>query len=391
MRVLHVIPSVSAVHGGPSQVLSLMEQALCAAGMSVTTATTDDDGPTRRLGRDACPPEVHCARRIYFRKWFDFYKIAPAMLPWLWRHVGTFDIVHIHSLFSFTSVAAALMANGRGVPYIIRPLGTLSQYGLTQRRPWLKKLSLALLERRILCHAAAVHFTSKMEWEEAKRMNLAIRGTVIPLAAQAERRGNAKRLLHDYPILGDHQIVLYLSRLDPKKNIEGLLRAFAAVRSRQDNVVLLIAGDGQPEYTRDLKRLSEMLGVEAYVVWLGHVTGPLKAAAFAAAQVYVLPSLSENFGVAGVEAMLAGLPCVLGRAVAIAEQSTPAGASITVSPEPESIALALVELLANKSRREAMGRRAHQFAKREYSVQTMANRLTALYRHISTANRRKLP
>ena len=147
--------------------------------------------------------------------------------------------------------------------------------------------------------------------------------------------------------------------------------------------MLLIAGDGQPEYARSLKKLAQTLGVEPYVVWLGHVEGAQKAAAFAAAQVFVLPSLSENFGIAAVEAMLAGLPCVLGQGVAIARQAMRAGASITVTPEPESIARALMELLADKPRREAMGRRAREFAEQEYSVQTMAGRLTALYRRIS--------
>ena len=90
MRVLQVIPSVSTVHGGPSQVLALLEQGLCAQGASVTTATTDDDGPARRL-EIAASLEAHGANRIYFRKWFDFYKVAPAMLPWLWRNVRSFE------------------------------------------------------------------------------------------------------------------------------------------------------------------------------------------------------------------------------------------------------------------------------------------------------------
>ena len=389
MRVLQVIPSVSSVHGGPSQVLALLEQGLCAQGMSVTTATTDDDGSASRLGPDA-PLEANGAKRVYFRKWFDFYKIAPAMLPWLWRNVRAFDVVHIHSLFSFASVAAGFMASGRGVPYIIRPLGTLSQYGLTQRRPWLKRFSLAILENRILAHAAAVHFTSELEWEEAKLMNLPLRGVVIPLAAKEEPRGDAQSLLQDYPALVDRQVVLYLSRLDPKKNIEGLLRAFAAVRSRRDDVVLVVAGGGQPEYTRSLKRLAQAIGLEPNVVWLGHVGGARKAAAFAAAQVFVLPSFSENFGVAGVEAMLAGVPCIFGQGVAIARDAKRAGASMTVTSEPESIARALIELLADKPRQEVMGRRAREFAEREYSVQTMATRLVTLYRQICRENGREV-
>jgi len=389
MRVLQVIPSVSTVHGGPSHVLALLEQGLCAEGVSVTTATTDDDGPARRLEIDA-PLQGHGLRRIYFRKWFDFYKVAPAMLPWLWRNVRTFDVVHIHSLFSFASVAAGLMARGRGVPYIIRPLGTLSQYGLTQRRPWLKRLSLAVLESRILGHAAALHFTSEAEWEEAELINLPLRGVVIPLAAQVEPRGDAQRLLQDYPVLVDRQVVLYLSRLDPKKNIEGLLRAVAAVRSQRGDVVLVVAGGGQPEYTKSLKGLAQALGLEPDVVWLGHVGGARKAAAFAAAQVFVLPSLSENFGVAGVEAMLAGVPCIFGQGVAIARDAKRAGASITVTSEPESIARALMELVGDKPRQEEMGRRASEFAERQYSVQTMATRLITLYRQVSQENEREV-
>jgi len=389
MRVLQVIPSVSIVHGGPSRVLVLLEQGLCAQGVSVTTATTDDDGPACRL-EIAASREAHGAKRIYFRKWFDFYKVAPAMLPWLWRNIRTFDVVHIHSLFSFASVAAGLIAIGRGVPYIIRPLGTLSHYGRTQRRPWLKRLSLAVLESRILGRAAAVHFTSEAERQEVKLINLPLRGIVIPLGAQAEPRGDVQRLLQDDAKLGHHQIVLYLSRLDPKKNIEGLLRAFAAVRSQQDDVVLMIAGDGQPAYVRKLKRLAQALDIEPHVVWLGHVANARKAAAFAAAQVFVLPSLSENFGIAGVEAMLAGVPCIFGQGVAIARDSMRAGASMTVTSEPESIARALMDLLADKPRQEAMGRRAREFAEREYSVQAMASRLVALYRQICRENGREV-
>ena len=187
MRLLHVIPSVSLVHGGPTEALILFEQSLSAAGISVTTVTTDDDGPGRRLKMHARPTDADGARRIYFRKWLDFYKTAPAILPWLWRHVRTYDVVHIHSLFSFTCVAAALIARWRRVPYVIRPLGTLSHYGITQRRRWLKWLSLAVLEGRILRHAAAVHFTSEVERDEAIRLNLPIRGCRYSLGGARKR------------------------------------------------------------------------------------------------------------------------------------------------------------------------------------------------------------
>ena len=150
MRVLHVIPSIAAVHGGPSCALQLMERGLSAAGVDVTTVTTDDDGRGRRLQAIALATEMHGAKRLYFRKWFDFYKFAPSILPWLFRHLQRFDVVHIHALFSFTSVAAALMADRRGIFHTSSVRWAHCAERITQRRPRLKKMSLAILEGPIL-------------------------------------------------------------------------------------------------------------------------------------------------------------------------------------------------------------------------------------------------
>src|SRR5262245_33296934 len=130
--------------------IAVMEAAVTEAGADVTTATTDDDGPGRRLAIDARRHRANGATRFYARKWLDFYNIAPGIVPWLWRNVPRFDVVHIHALFSFSSIAAAIVARTKGVPYVIRPLGTLTTYGISQRRPWLKRLSLAFIEGPIL-------------------------------------------------------------------------------------------------------------------------------------------------------------------------------------------------------------------------------------------------
>ena len=139
MRVLHVIPSISPVHGGPSQAMAMMERALESAGVAVTTATTDDDGPRRRIPFELQLDKVNGVARVYSRKLFDFYKVAPGLVPWLWRHVRDFDVVHIHALFSFSSVVAGQIARERDVPYVVRPLGTLATYAVMQRHPWSKR------------------------------------------------------------------------------------------------------------------------------------------------------------------------------------------------------------------------------------------------------------
>ncbi len=131
-----------------------------------------------------------------------------------------------------------------------------------------------------------------------------------------------------------------------------------------------------------LKKLAGELGLTDRVVWLGHVGGEQKAAALAASQVFVLPSFSENFGIAAAEALMVGLPCVLGKGVAIAAEVAEAGAGFATSPEPQAIARALQEVLADEDRRMAMGRRASALARERYSLEAMGGRLHALYSKI---------
>jgi glycosyltransferase involved in cell wall biosynthesis len=359
--------------------IAVMEAAITEAGAEVTTATTDDDGPGRRLAMDAQPDRANCATRFYARKWLDFYNIAPGLVPWLWRNVRRFDVVHIHALFSFSSIVAAIVAGIRGVPYIIRPLGTLTTYGFSQRRPWLKRLSLALIEGPILRASGAAHFTSKAEWDEATRLGIPLRGIVIPLGVDEQKPGNREALLRDFPSLQGRRRLLFISRLDPKKNVEGLLRGFAELRQWRAQANLMIAGDGPTAYVAILRDLAKSLGIAEQVVWLGHVEGPRKAAAFAAAVIFVLPSFSENFGIAAVEALLAGLPCVLGQGVAIAEDVEKAGAGVVTAPEPEAIARAVEHLLGDDALRREMGAKGRAFAERQYSARAMAEQLIALY------------
>lgn len=381
LRVLHVIPSMSDSYGGPAKAMLAIERELLAAGVSVEIATTDDDGPGRHLDSSVVqmPPG---SKRFYHSKRSEFYAVAPGLVPWLWANVRSFDVVHIHALFTFTSVAAGLIARLRGVPYVVRPLGTLAQYGMKERRPRLKRASLALIEGPILRNAAAVHFTSEMEREEAQSLGVPMKGVVIPLGVEVLETARDANAHHTDNARLRHHTILYLSRLDPKKNVEGLLRAVAQILPRFPNVSVTIAGSGTAQYEASLRRLAGQLGIGERVAWLGHVAGREKARAFNQADLFVLPSYSENFGIAAVEAMLAGLPCVLGRDVAIAREAKEANAALAVDPEPERICEALCLLLEDENFRRATGERARHFALSNYSSEAMARGLVELYTRV---------
>lgn len=374
VKILHVIPSVSQVHGGPTHALAVMERSLTKRGLSVTTVTTDDDGAGHVLSGDARPADVDGVGRFYAHKWSEFYKVAPGLLTWLLRHVRQYDVVHIHALFSFSSGAAAVAAWMRGVPYIIRPLGTLNRYSFEQRRPVLKAFSFRLIESQILSGAAAVHFTSQAECDEAIPLGIKMRGVVIPLGVDAPPIRHRKQERSTR--------LLFLSRLDPKKNVDGLIRAFAIVHRSLPEVELVIAGDGPADYVRRLHELAEAEGLGDSLRWAGYVSGEAKWRALSEADIFVLPSHSENFGIAVVEALLAGLPCVVGRGVAIAETVADGGAGLVTDSDPFSIADTMFRLIQDQAMRQQMGNAARVLAQENYSSTIMAERLEHLYRRI---------
>ena len=113
-----------------------------------------------------------------------------------------------------------------------------SSSSAAHRRPWLKRLSLTLIEGPIVRNAAAVQLTSQAEWDEVKQLKITLRGVIIPLAVRLEEWETAG----DVPLSTAYPIVLYLSRLDPKKNIEGLLKAFAIVQAERSNARRLATG-----------------------------------------------------------------------------------------------------------------------------------------------------
>ena len=381
LKVLHVIPSLAAVHGGPSAALPAMERALAAAGVEVETATTNDDGPERRLSPP--PPSVfNGVRRHYFPRQTQFYSVSAPFSRWIARHVRDYDLVHIHALFSHLSTAAALAARRARVPYILRPCGTLTEYGM-RVKPVMKRISLALFEGRAIRDAAAIHCTSGTERDEALRIGLPMRPVVLPLGVELPPAGDADRFLARHPEMRGGPRLLFLSRLHPKKNLEALIDALPQLGVDAGGPLLIVCGSGARDYEAALRERARAQGVAERIAWAGFLSGTDKADALAAADIFVLPSFSENFGVAAVEALAAGLPCVVGQGVAISAEIEAAGAGMAVAPDARSLGRALREILALDDR-AALADAARRLAAERYTTDAMGASLITLYREITS-------
>jgi glycosyltransferase involved in cell wall biosynthesis len=363
-----------------------MERALVAEGIRPTVVTTDDDGPGKHLSVPLGRPESsNGGTRFYFRKQTEFYKISYPLHLWLREHIQEYDLAHIHALFSFSSWSAARAAQRRRIPYIVRPLGVLNRWGMENRRPLLKRLSMRLVESPMLRRAAGMHYTSRQEQTEAAGAGATARPWIIPLGIDLvpfKPKADAGRFFERYPAACGRRLLLFLSRLDEKKGLDILMPAFAKVRRVHPDATLVIAGQGPDNFVKKCRDLARAAGVTDAVIWAGFLEGEDKLAAFAAASVFVLPSYSENFGLAVVEALAAGLPCVLCRGVAISEDVAAAGAGLLVPPEIEALAEGLIQLLSDEERRLRCTENARRLAENRFSLSAMGKSLASVYREV---------
>jgi glycosyltransferase involved in cell wall biosynthesis len=383
MRVLQVISSVSPLRGGPSVTVRNIAEALRRHGVHVDVATTDDDGEQHRL---AVPLDTFCAfhgqRVRYFPRQVRRYCASWPLLRWLKRNVREYDVVHTHGLFSFAPVTAAWQARAAGVPYIMRPAGVLDSWGMQNKSARIKRLSIRLLEEALLNQAAAVHFMSDLERRRAAHLGIPMRSVVLPLGFDFAGAAGETTYEPDAELAAAGKpVILFLSRIHLVKRVDVLLRAFAQLPQRE-SALLAIAGDGEGSLLERLKSLAGGLGIGGSVRWLGFAGAERKRRLLAAATLFVLPSASENFGVAIIEAMDAGLPVVVTEGAGLAEFVQSSGSGLVSDESVASLAAAFARLLADAGLRERMGHAGRQAVRTQLSLDAFGVRLENLYRAV---------
>ena len=376
MRVLHVMPSISREFGGPTEALLGYLEAGRRAGI-------EGDVVAPR-----CPPEDE--RRFVARAGSaevttfpllgrGALAASPAMLRWLGAHAAAYDVVHVHGLLNLVSSLAARRCARDDRPYVVRPFGTLSRYTFSHRRAAAKRVYFHSLDVPALRRAGAVHFTTAEEREEAEWHGLGLgdRAHVVPPPWVPATHPAPPA--HDAS--GPGRRVLFLSRLHPKKGIELLLDAWPSVRARVPGAELVLAGSGEPSYVARLEaRVMHSGGAGTGLRLAGFVGGEAKERCFAAADCFVLPSFHENFGVAVLEAIAAGLPAVVSPDVQLASFVRANGVGVVAPREPAALADAIVRVLGDAALRRRSALEGPSLVRARFSPESVGEGLASMYR-----------
>ena len=368
MKVLHVIPSVDERSGGPATAIvpmcrALMQQGVDVLLLSTTAGLTPEVAQGEVLDHKGVPA-------IFFQSQLgESFKYSRPLSSWLRSNIQNFSLAHIHAVFNHSSVAAAHVCQKSGVPYVIRPLGTLDPWSMTQKS-LRKRLFWQISGKGIMENAAAVHYTSeaeKLSTESSLGMN---HGTVIPLGVEVTVSNSVAK---------SDPYVLVLSRLHPKKGLDVLIDAFLSLVKREfAEWRLVIAGDGPVEYVSMLKAKA---GADERITFTGWLDGEEKNAVLGGASLLVLPSHQENFGLCVMEALAQSVPVLVSPNVNLAAEIAAANAGWIAAIDKTALAEKLAEALSDRDELMKRGRAGLKLAAR-YSWENSAGELVDLYQTV---------
>ena len=292
--------------------------------------------------------------------------------------IGDFDIVEIHGLYRFHTLVGGAIARRRHIPYIIQPHGTLDRYRRARHR-WRKALYRTVVERRNLRGAAAIHYTTKQERDEAEETGVPAPGHVVPMGSTWTRiagRRPRRSFLPGSP--ATVPLITFMGRLAEKKGLDVVVDALAVVTRMGGRAQLVIAGPDDEGLQASLERRDRVVSARGLRYVHRNGDGSPEDGAPPRSRAFVLPSHDENFGIAVLEAMAAGAPVIVSRGVAIYPDVEAAGAGLVIDRSSEAhTPTRSSDYCRNSTAQQLMGGAAMNLAARRFSLETMGEGLEA--------------
>lgn len=368
MKLLHVVPAITKEASGPSYSVRRLCDALLEKGETLTLAALD-------WGALPSPPA--------YLKTFAIglgparLGASPGLRRWLKHSVaqGRVSVVHNHGMWQMNALYPAWAVSGTTVQLVCSPRGALSEWAMSHGSK-AKKVFWPILQRPALRRATCFHATAMSEYEDIRRLGFSQPVAVIPNGIDIPTSGQKKHR--------QVRVLLFLGRVHQKKGLDLLLPAWQLVQDRFPEWRLVVAGSdegyhGVSGYLDELKDLVRSHNIQR-VDFVGGLHGPDKQDAYFSADIFVLPTYSENFGMTVAEALAAGTPAIVSKG-APWEGLEKEGAGWWVDIGIEPLADALADALSRSPDALAdMGQRGRDWMQREFSWALVGERMAATYR-----------
>ncbi|MBL4782704.1 MAG: glycosyltransferase [Porticoccaceae bacterium] len=359
---IQVVPSTSNESSGPSYSVVNLCRSLQVANVATTLVNLDDSlGACREIFEKTFPVNGYPAR----------LGRSPQMREWLEATVasGNVDIIHNHSLWMMPNVYACNSVKGTDVPLVVSPRGTLSQRAMSNGSK-IKKLFWPLIQRPALAHVSCFHATAMSEYDDIRRMGFKQPVAVIPNGIDIPDQRQPQR--------SNLRTLLYLGRIHPIKGLDMLLPAWAAVQNKYPEWQLRVVGPDNGGYLAEVRALATQLNLDR-VEFTGPLVGDEKAQAYADADLFVLPTYSENFGMTVAEALAAGTPAIVTKGAPWGGlNESDAGWWIDID-KGSLIDCLESALLKPRAQLDAMGLNGRHWMERDFAWENVANIMKATY------------
>jgi len=370
IRILRVVSSVNPIAGGPVNGLVNSSKGLVELGHSVDVVTLD--GPQASWVKSFELPVFS------FKSFLGVFSYSRDFSKWLEINVNNYDVVIIHGVWQFHSYATAKACKLSSVPFVAFTHGMLD--------PWFnkgnplktikKKVYWSIFERHVINNSSAVLFTSEEEKTLAREpfspYNPIERVVAYgsPLAI-VDFNAVKEGFLDRFAALKNKRFAIFLSRINEKKGIDLLIDALGQLKNLPDDFMLAIAGPDSNGLKAKLTKQIETLGLTERVVWLGMLKGDIKWGAYHAADVFVLPSHQENFGIVVAEALSTATPVLITNKVNIWREIDAVGAGFVENDDVNGIKALLERWLSlTDADKQAMSKNAALCYENNFSIES---------------------
>ena len=373
MRILHVVRGLKN-SSGTTHIVGPLSEAQAQLGCDVSVFFVEQGGevpvaPDPGLVTSRCFPAslplYHPGVSLPFAKAIE-------------RAVRAFDVVHIHAIWNFPTWWTMRAADRAGAPYVVAPQGSLEPWAM-RGHGWHKRLYARRIEIPLMRRAAFMQALSPAEADQIRAAGIDAPVVVAPNGVRPEWfEGESPPLAAQLGLAAGGRTLLSLSRLNPKKGIDILIRGFARARDL-DDVTLVIAGhDAGTGYRDVLEQLAAQLGLGRRILFVGELAGSRKYEALIGADAFALISHSEGLPVACIEAMAARLPVIVTPGCNLPEVAE-REAGLLVPTDPEEVALALRTILNCPDAARRMGVNGSRLVEERFTWRSIARQLCDAY------------